>query len=261
MKHLIDPLKKLGLSEKEALVYLTLLQLGPATPYQIAKKADLKRPTAYVIAEELIKKGLIVHLPGEEKKRYIARTPDTFIEDQEERLQAAKRILPELRSFQKGTNEKPSIMYFEGIEGLKQAYQYKQKELFNKEIVGFFASNEDSSPAVNDFFLDWSAYREKHDIAVRGLTVDTPDLKPFSKFLEGATNMLDVKFLPQKLYNSKISIEACDEKFVRIFLFESVETLIVESPKFAIAIKEIFELLWTLLGDKYQKPSSWKKKQ
>ena len=138
MEHLTEPLKNLGLSEKEVLVYLALLQIGTATPYQIAKKAGVKRPTAYVIAEELVKKGLIIHIPGEEKKLYIAKKPDAFFEEQEEKLLAARKILPELRSYQKNVTEKPSILYFEGLDGLNQAYAYRQKELHGKKIIGFF---------------------------------------------------------------------------------------------------------------------------
>lgn len=260
MNNLIEPLKNLGLSEKEVLVYLALLQLGNATPYQIAKKSGIKRPTAYVIAEELIKKGLVVHIPGEEKKRYIAKSPETFIEEHEERLLAAKKILPELRSYQKGIVEKPSIMYFEGMEGLRQAYKYKEKELYGKEIVGFLASNEDASPEVHKYFMEWNENKKKHGTRVRGITVDSPDLKPYGQFIqEGENSANNLKFLPKKMYNAKVSVESCDNQFVRIFLFESIETLIIESPKFTVAVKEIFELVWKSLEGKYDKPSTWEK--
>lgn len=258
MNHLVEPLKNLGLSEKEVLVYLALLQLGSATPYQIAKKSGIKRPTAYVIAEDLVKKGLIVHVPGEEKKSYIAKSPESFFEKQEEKLRAVKKILPELQSYQKKSPQKASIMYFEGLEGLKQAYGYKEKELHNKEIVGFFASNEDSTPEVEEFFMEWNEYKEKHNTKVRGVTVDTPLLKSFGKFIGKGTNTITAKFLPKSMYSAKISIEACDDQFVRIFLYESVESLIVESPKFTKAIKEIFELVWKSLEGKYDEPKSWK---
>ncbi len=255
MDHLVEPLKNLGLSEKEARVYLALLQLGPATPYQIAKKAELKRPTAYVIAEELVGKGLIVHVPGEDKRRYIAKSPESFIEEREEKLKAAKQILPELKSFQKSTAEKPSILYFEGIDGLRQAYRYKQKELHDKEIVGFFASAEDASPEVMKVFLEWNEYKAKHGPKVRGLTVDNPSLDPFSKFLEPVKGSITAKFMPADLYSAKCSIESCGDQFVRICLIESAQTLIIESPKFAEALAETFELLWKSLEGKYDTPT------
>lgn len=252
MEHLIEPLKNLGLSEKEVRIYLALLQLGPSTPYQIAKKAEIKRPTAYVIAEELVEKGLIVHVPGEKKRNYIAKSPEAFFEEREEKLHRAKKILPELKSFQRGISEKPSILYFEGIAGLRQAYQYKQKELHGKEIVGFFASAEDASPGVMDVFIEWNEYKEKHGPRVRGLTVDAPSLQSLSKFI--GTN-LKTKFLPPELYDAKCSIESCDNQFVRICLIESAQTLIIESPKFAETMKEAFELIWKSLEGKYDTPS------
>lgn len=254
MDHLIEPLKNLGLSEKEAKIYLALLQLGPSTPYQIANKAGIKRPTAYVIAEELVKKGLIVHVPGEEKKRYIARTPDAFIEERTEKLQAAKAILPELRSFQKGIAEKPSILYYEGVKGVRQAYDYKKRELQGKEIVGFFASAEDAAPEVTKVFLEWNEYREKHGSKVRGLTVDNPTLVPYAQFFDPANGSFRAKFMPPELYSAKVSIESCDQQFVRICLIESAETLIIESPKFAIAVAEAFEIVWKALEGKYDVP-------
>lgn len=255
MEHLIAPLKNLGLSEKEAKVYLALLQLGPSTPYQIAKKAELKRPTAYMIAEELVEKGLIVHIPGEEKRKYIAKSPDVFIEEHEEKLKAAKEILPELRSFQKGTTEKPSILYFEGAEGIRQAYWHRQKELHNSEVVGFFASAEDISPAVMKVFLDWSEHRKRYNILLRGLTVDHPSIKPFEKYW-GKEGKIVVKFMPPELYSAKVSIESCNGQFVRICLLESAQALVIESPKFAEALAETFELLWKSLEGKYDQPSA-----
>ncbi len=257
MQHLIEPLKNLGLSEKEAKIYLALLQLGPATPYRIAQKAGLKRPTAYVIAEELVVKGLIVHVPGEEPKRYIARSPEAVLEAQEAKLLKTKSVLPELKSLQKETSEKASVLYFEGIEGLRQAYDYKKKELHEKNIVGFFANPEDASSEVNEVFYEWNEYKERHHTHVMGLTVDTPTLKPYAKWLLPETTEITGKFLPENMYSAKVSIESCDDQFVRIALIESVQSLIIESPKLAKALREVFEITWKGLEGKYDKPTKF----
>jgi sugar-specific transcriptional regulator TrmB len=253
MDHLIEPLQNLGLTEKEAKVYLALLQLGPSTPYRIAVKAGIKRPTAYVIAEELVEKGIIVHVPGEEPKRYIARTPESVIESEEARLSSARRILPELKSLQKGAAEKPSILYFEGVEGMRQAAQYRQKELHGKEIVGFYASAEGTSPEIMEVFYEWNEYKERHKMIVRGITVDDPSLKPFRKYYESATSTIIGKYVPKDIYSSRVSVESCVD-FVRIELLDSAQALIIDSPHFAEAVKQIFEMVWKSLGDKYEVP-------
>ncbi len=256
MNHLIEPLKNLGLSEKEARVYLALLQLGSSTPYQIAKKAGLKRPTAYVIAEELVGKGLIVNVPGEKRLRYIAKSPEVFIKEREGKLEAAKRILPELKSFHKGTAEKPSILFFEGIDGFRQGYFYRENELHEKKIAGFFASPEDASSEVLKVVLDINEYNMRHKISVRGLTVDKPNLKTFEKYIGSETSIIKAKYLPPELYSAKVSIESCDDKFVRICLLENTQILIIESPKFAEAIRESVDLILNSLEGKYDTPES-----
>lgn len=101
MESLVQELKKLNLTEKEARVYLALLELGPSTPYKIAKRSHLKRPTAYVIAEELVEKGLIIQMTGEKQKMYIARSPESYVDEVEKRVKDAKKIVPELLALQR----------------------------------------------------------------------------------------------------------------------------------------------------------------
>jgi len=52
-------LEKIGLSKKEAKVYLACLELSEATIGQISKKSGVKRTTVYDIVESLKEKSLI----------------------------------------------------------------------------------------------------------------------------------------------------------------------------------------------------------
>ncbi len=253
MEPLIAQLKKLNLTDKEARVYLSLLELGPSTPYRIAKRARLKRPTAYVIAEELIEKGLIIQVTGEKKKLYMARSPETYFEEAEHKLRDAKRVLPELLALQKKTSEKPTILYFEGTEGVKQAYEYRLKEFHGKEIVGFFARLDEVDEEMHrEVFFPWNEYKNKNNINVRGYTVDDPKLVPYAKFLREGGG-ITAKYLPESLYSADCSVEIFDFG-VRIVIMQSKQALIVESEKLAIALRQIFELLWEKTKGEYDSP-------
>ena len=59
MSDLIQELGHLGLSEKEAAVYLASLELGPAPVQDISHKAKVNRATTYVMIESLMGRGLI----------------------------------------------------------------------------------------------------------------------------------------------------------------------------------------------------------
>ncbi len=258
-ENLIKELKKLNLTEKEARVYLALLELGPSTPYKIAKRSQLKRPTAYVIAEELVEKGLIIQMTGEKQKMYIARSPESYIEDVEKRISEAKKIIPELSALQRKQSDKPNVLYFEGVEGMKKAYEYRLKDFKNKEIVGFFARADNLDERLtHEVFIPWNEAKITNNIKVRGYTVDDHKLgKDYSRFLTGkdakGKGLIRAKFLPDTLYSADCSVESF-EWGVRICIMKSKQALIIESYELAKALREIFELLWEKTKGEYDEP-------
>lgn len=56
---LIRNLTEFGLSDKEARIYLALLELEIATAFDTAKHAGINRSSTYVVLESLKKKGLV----------------------------------------------------------------------------------------------------------------------------------------------------------------------------------------------------------
>ena len=54
----IKDIERLGLTEKEAKMYLTSLRIGPASMQVLASKAKIDRGTAYHVAMTLEKKGM-----------------------------------------------------------------------------------------------------------------------------------------------------------------------------------------------------------
>ncbi len=54
--YLSSELCKLGISKKEADVYLVLLELGYCSVQKIAQKLELSRPTVYRVLKDLKKK-------------------------------------------------------------------------------------------------------------------------------------------------------------------------------------------------------------
>lgn len=128
-------LKKLGLTDKEAAVYIGALELGPSPVQQIARKAKVVRATTYVILESLLHKGLISTFKKGKKTLFTAEPPNQLLrllEKQEEEIRHKERdiekILPALQILMKAGDEKPTIRYFEGREGLnvlrQEIYMY-----------------------------------------------------------------------------------------------------------------------------------------
>ena len=71
-------LLNLGFGEKEAIVYVSLLELGKGTVSQISRKAGINRTTGYEILDSLLNKG-VVNLSGKEPKaEYAAESPESL---------------------------------------------------------------------------------------------------------------------------------------------------------------------------------------
>ena len=75
MENLNEVIEKIGLSKKEAKVYLALLRIGQSSASLIAKNSGLKRPTTYLILEDLRKRGFVLKMPGNKKQMFISKSP------------------------------------------------------------------------------------------------------------------------------------------------------------------------------------------
>ena len=78
MNNLILSLEGLGFSTLECKIYLSLLDYGAMSPYQIAKKVDISRSSIYNALEHMVSKGMVEVVP-EDTVMYIAQDPEVLI--------------------------------------------------------------------------------------------------------------------------------------------------------------------------------------
>ena len=119
-------LQKIGLSEKEAKVYLAALELGPSPVQKIAAKSKVNRATTYVILEGLMKKGIISTFDQGKKRLFVAEGPHALknvIHQQQEELDKKELLLESLfsqiQSIHNTLPNKAVVRFFDGKEGLK----------------------------------------------------------------------------------------------------------------------------------------------
>lgn len=129
-------LEELGLAEKEAAVYLALLQAEQSSVIELSQKTAIKRPTVYVAIEALKKRGLATETQVGKKTYYRAEPPErleTFVERQrltlDERAKRLKDLVPQLKSMQRESSARPIVTYYEGKEGIISSYE----DFFEKE--------------------------------------------------------------------------------------------------------------------------------
>ncbi len=84
----VRDLERLGLTEKEAKLYLTSLRIGPSSMQAIAAKAKIDRGTAYHVAKTLTQKGLWGQIRAGNRPLFGVTDPRRFfhyVEEQKKR--------------------------------------------------------------------------------------------------------------------------------------------------------------------------------
>lgn len=239
--HLQEALEVIGLNEKEASVYMALLQLGRVSAYSISEKSGLKKPTTYVILDELVRKGLVIKVPREKKKLYVARPPEEVFGVAEEKFKLALQKLPELLALTKGEASKVSTFYFEGLNGLKQTMEYGLKNVVGGEVVGFYAMSLGLSKDLTDYLNEWTEKRLRHNITMRGIVPDHPSLKEYRATDKKESRIM--KIVPCNKFSSQIAIDVAGN-CVRIHDYKNLQGVVIDNTDVAKTIREIFEMVW-----------------
>ena len=120
--NLLITLQNYGLSEKEARIYLTTLELGTSIASTIARRAELNRATTYTLLEDLKRDGIVNETTKEGVKYYSVISPDILLKQLEQKYESFKDKVPELLALAEKFGNKPRIQFFEGLEGVKKMY-------------------------------------------------------------------------------------------------------------------------------------------
>lgn len=238
---LIEPLKKIGLNEKEARIYLALLQLNKATAYAVALRSGLKKTTVYTILDELVSKGFALKMPSDQKTTYFAKSPEECFAEARAKINEAQDSLPKLMALRKENEEDPGVSYYEGIDQIKEVYKSLLNETSNGECSGFYGHLKEVPEILKKFTKDLDEDYLAQNIKRRVVIADTDSTK---EYIKNASKIdVQIKSLPKEIYDSNISIEVFGNKTI-IFSHRNLKATLIENSDVSKVIKQLFEITW-----------------
>lgn len=256
----LEIIQNAGLSEKGALVYFALLELGGAFPSQVAKHAKLKRSTVYEVLDDLAIKGLISELEKHGKYFYSIEHPKRLmhfsqrkIARAEEQYQKLQEFLPGLEGMYAGTTSKPKVSYFEGTDGVMEIYEDHISGKEKYEMVGFANTAEIMQFLPEKKYRDYVRVKEKLGITTRGILPDTQEDRAYEKTAYKSASrkiMPQVRFIPKEEFPWKGDVTIYAKNKVSIISFDQqkVSGIIIESETIHHMMRMIFELAWKGAG-------------
>ncbi len=141
-------LEYLGLSEKEALIYLNLLKVDSLSAIELSRLTDIKKATTYVVIEDLVKKNLVKEVQVGKRVHFQAESPEKFRtmyenrkNDIDEQLRRVDSIIAELKSIERKSGERPILKFYEGKVAVKdEIAEYVRQEGFSEgEDYGIYS--------------------------------------------------------------------------------------------------------------------------
>ena len=238
---LLEPLINMGLDEKEAEIYLTLLHLNKATAYYVALKSNFKRTTTYAILDGLVSKGFVLKIPNEKKTLYMAKSPRECFQEIKEKISDIEYFLPKLMAIQKTDEKDDAVSYYEGMDQIKKVYASLLGEVAGKECVGFYGHLKNAPQALEKFTKDLDKDYVLQKIRRRVIITDTESTKGY---IENAARVGAVaKALPERLYDSNVSLEVFKNKTI-IFSHSDLKATMIEDEDVAKVMKQLFEIAW-----------------
>ena len=233
-----DILKQIGLTDKEAGVYLALLELGTATVHPIATKAGIKRPTTYLILEQLQQKGMVSVVPRATKALFTAESPEKILTDINKKQELIKRFLPNMLALYNEKKEKPQIQLFEGREGVREVY----RKIYSANSVYFFGTVKEAEkydPEALYAFVDRAA---KMNFSVRDLLTHSAEDIAYAKKARLEKNY-EIKFLPEG-WNFLTDNAIFGDNVVFFSFHPQIFAVVICSKEIALAIRTLFEFSW-----------------
>ena len=242
---------KLGLSEKEASVYMSAIQIGPSPVQKISQKSKVNRATTYVIIESLMQMGLMSTYDEGKKTFYVAEKPDQLVDyfkgkekELHNKISHIKDILPELKILYNDYSDRPKVKYFEGIEGLKAVQNDFANSLTKEEEMYIFLPYDEFEASVLKERLEKvRKKRIKKKIKVK-VIYTSREGRQMQYENVGKEELQEHLFVEHKDYPFKGGMNIYSNKIFMIDYLGKLGGVVIENKTLANLLKCVFEMIW-----------------
>lgn len=231
----MEALRKLGLTEIEEKVYITLLEEGPSLAGNISRKSGIHRRMVYDATERLIKKGLVSYILKDNRRLFEAVDPDRILQIAQEQEDSVKQVLPQLKLAYSMSKEKQETNFFKGRAGVKGVFEDQIKE--GKELLILSASP--SARSMFPEYFHWFDVRRKQKKIKARILADSKQSEKFSD-----VPLAEVRRIAG-LGNEQTSTNIYGDKVAVIFWNkEKPFVVLIKQKEIADAYRDYFNILW-----------------
>lgn len=253
-------LTEIGLTEKEAAAYLTLLQFGTRATSYVAHKAGLNRGTAYVALHSLLSKGLVAKTSKRNVQYFTALEPKHLLDFLQRREREIRRHRERVRAFMGQLlmlsgplTTKPRIEFFEGVEAARTALE-NTLTAEEKTLRAFLSISDIGEFLGPDFFDEYTTRRARAGYELHAIRTLEKDKQAMSRsryarrLVSSKKEKRIVRYVSEELA-FPITMYMYDDKVTIISSKEEEFALIIQSRELSEMQKKLFLLIWKSLDE------------
>ena len=234
-------LQNIGLDEKEISVYKALLELGEATVLTAAKKAGIKRPTAYLVLNSLESKGLASRVARGKRTFFTPQHPKKIITEAELRLSELREFVPQLEAMMQQRDDRPRVMIYEGKDELDKAYD---EYFVTKGEIVFMSNMELTQDIFARSLQKFDYISHLSEFKTREIVDDSETSLAYAKRVSGPNRHL--RFMPKAFSPFATDIGIFGNTTLITSGKKEFFTVKIESEEIANAFRAMFEAMWQI---------------
>lgn len=237
-----DILIRLGLTDEESAVYLTLLRQKALSVSDIALKTKLYRPAVYKALPSLLGKCLVATTKKGKRTLYAALSPEKLASLLSDMNADLENVLPEMLSLFEKKEKRPLVTFLEGRDGIRTVFRDIAVTLKKGDV--FYRYSSSKKPREKNYYVphDYVKLRDQKQLERFVITNAVaeerkkPRLEKSVKIVPKSFDLFEYD-TTELIYADKIA-----------FVDYNTETAItIENQKLAQFQKKIFKLLFMKL--------------
>lgn len=237
-KKLSKLLKKLGLSEKESQVYLTILELGDATVQDVSKRSGVARTSIYNFLENMKEMGLISDIKKGNKRMLIAEDPEILLDKVKQQVEEIEEAIPDFMSIYNRPENKPQVRLYQGKDGLKQVYEDTLK--YSNDLHVFSDFEKILSTMDQNWMWNYADRRKEKNIKAYSIAKKDKTSKTIKQ--KDEEQLRETKLVSDVKFETEINIYG--DKVAMLSFKKPYTGVVIQDKAIAQTLLSVWKMLW-----------------
>lgn len=246
MTSIANFLQQIGLTDKEALIYTTLLELGPQAASVVAKKTKIVRSSVFFHLENMIQKGFVkkdikahvqyfVAIPPEDLEALLRRNQQRV----NSQINDLHQLLPQFKNLQCQFLPESKVSYFEGVEGICKMVDLVLRK---DEPLYFISAHQFHSEIEKYIRKNYVPKRKKMKTKAEMIIADYQRSQDYVEFADDVYGWVGFVDADEAGFKSTIVIHGDCIQFLSTYP-EDLTGVLIENPYLANTMKGVFNLM------------------